>query len=50
MKKRAALLCAAALALAAPTGSPDREPARTAEEWTRPYVPAIPNRGGGAEA
>ena len=34
MKKRAALLCAAALALAALTGCSGREPERTAEEWT----------------
>ena len=34
MKKRAALLCAAALALAALTGCSGEEPEWTAEEWT----------------
>ena len=46
MKKRAALLCAAALALAALTGCSGREPERTAEEWTDLYVQAITNHGG----
>ena len=46
MKKRAALLCAAALALAARPGCSGREPERTAEEWTDLYVQAITNHGG----
>ena len=46
MKKRAALLCAAALALAALTGCSGGEPERTAEEWTDLYVQAITNHGG----
>ena len=46
MKKRAALLCAAGLALAALTGCSGGEPERTAEEWTDLYVQAITNHGG----
>ncbi len=46
MKKRAALLCAAALALAALTSCSSGEPERTAEEWTDLYVQAITDHGG----
>lgn len=46
MKRRTALLCAAALALAALTGCSSREPERTAEEWTDRYAQVIADHGG----
>ena len=46
MKKRSALLCAAALALAALTGCSSRAPERTAEEWTDLYAQVIADHGG----